>query len=714
MVAQRQPSDKDPAEGISISAEAELDELEFAEFDQEEIDIEKELADSPSPVLHPLCVEQTSLFFSEDGPLKNSEAHGGRPYEPRPQQAAMANAIAAAFEKSANLCVEAPTGVGKSFAYLVPAVYMALSTKYPVLITTETLNLQEQLVYKDLPLLTKLLKVELKFVLAKGRGNYICKRRLDLARGGHREEFLPAPGLVPDVERLADWADKTEDGTRYDIDFPVNSDLWLCVCSEASNCSGPSCKYFRSCFYFKARREWEKADIIVANHALFFVDLKIREIEQLETSPLPNYGAVVFDEAHTLEDSASAHLGLSLRSGAVRYFLNRLYNPATGKGLLLRAGESSMNLRATIARVQDAATEYFAQFYEAVSKRSDSVLRITAPGRFVDQLSPELGKVAKLLREYIAEQEDEDFKTELQSLHERCLAFQEEIACFTGMEWDEHVYWAEGKISPVTRSQILELDAAPLNVPALLKDILFSRKKSIILTSATLAVNGSLDYYFRRIGFTNGCGIVLDSPFDYSKQVTLYLPRAMPLPSDDLYYGAVCDEIMRFLKKTNGHAFVLFTSYGMLKTCAEELKDEIRELGVKLLVHGGTLSRSSMLAEFKSSGVPSVIFGATSFWTGVDVPGEALSNVMITKLPFAVPSHPLIEARLERIRQEGGEPFRDYSIPDAVLKFRQGIGRLIRSKTDKGIIVVLDRRIIAKNYGRRFLDSIPACPIEYF
>ena len=245
----------------------------------------------------------------------------------------MANAIAAAFERGANLCVEAPTGVGKSFAYLVPAIHMALSTKHPVLITTETLNLQEQLVYKDLPLLTKLLGVDLKFVLAKGRGNYLCKRRLALARGGHREEFLPAPGLVPDVERLADWADKTEDGTRYDIHFPVNSDLWLCVCSAASNCTGPSCRFFRTGFYFKARREWEKADIIVANHALFFVDLKIREIEQLESSPLPNYGAVVFDEAHTLEDSASAHLGLSLRSGAVRYFLNRLYNPATGKAV---------------------------------------------------------------------------------------------------------------------------------------------------------------------------------------------------------------------------------------------------------------------------------------------------------------------------------------------------------------------------------------------
>ena len=684
-----------------------LDSLDFAK-----VDVELQEADFAPPP--PECLEETDAFFSDDGPLKKLAEIGGRSYEPRPQQSVMANEIASAFEKGRNLCVEAPTGVGKSFAYLIPAIYAALSMKKPVLITTETLNLQEQLVYKDLPLLAKLLNLDLKFVLAKGRGNYVCKRRLLLARGGHRDDYLPSGDMLSAVERLADWADKTEDGSKYDIDFPVDNELWACVCSEAANCSGPSCKFFRNCFYWKARRSWEDADIVVANHALFFIDLKIRALEQQEASPLPNYGAVVFDEAHTLEDSAASHLGLSLRSGALRYFLNRLYNPATGKGLLLRAGEASLQLRATIAKVQDAATEYFLQFQEAVRDRKDSVLRIVKPGRFSDNLSAQLGEVAKMLREYIAEQTDADFRTELQSMHERCLCFQEEIAGFTEMAWNEHVYWAEGKLSSVSRTQMIELDAAPLNVAALLHNILFNGKKSVILTSATLAVNGSLDYFFNRVGFGNGEGIVLDSPFDYAKQVKLYLPRSMPMPTDEEYYGAVCDEIIRFLKFTNGRAFVLFTSYGMLRTCAEELKDEIRDLGLNLLVHGGELSRSAMLEQFKTSSVPSVLFGAASFWTGVDVPGDALSNVMITKLPFAVPSHPLIEARLERIRLSGGEPFRDYSIPDAVLKFRQGVGRLIRSKTDTGIVVVLDRRIVTKSYGSRFLDSIPPCPVEYF
>ncbi len=700
-----------PEKGEKTDAEEKNAAADALDFARVEVELHAEEEFRPS---RPDCLEETAAFFAEDGPLKHAGDFGGHPYEPRPQQAVMANEIAAALESGRNLCIEAPTGVGKSFAYLIPAIYAALSMKKPVLVTTETLNLQEQLVYKDLPLLARLLNLKLKFVLAKGRGNYICKRRLLLARGGHRDEFLPSRDMLTEVERLADWADRTGDGSRYDIDFLLDNELWSCVCSEASNCSGPACKHFRSCFYWKARREWETADIVVANHALFFVDLKIRALEALETSPLPNYGAVVFDEAHTLEDSAAQHLGFSLRSGALRHFLNRLYNPATGKGLLLRPGESSLQLRSIIAKVQEAATEYFEQFLEAVTRRSDSVLRIVSPGKFTDQLSAQLGNVAKLLRDYIAEQEDADFRTELQSLHERCLAFQEEIAGFTEMAWEEHVYWAEGRAPTPARGAMVELDAAPLNVAALLHNILFNGKKSVILTSATLAVNGTLDYFFKRVGFANGSGMVLDSPFDYAKQVKLYLPRTMPLPGEENYYGAVCDEILRFLKFTNGHAFVLFTSYGMLRTCAEELQDEIRDLGLKLLVHGGELSRTALLQEFKESDVPSVLFGATSFWTGVDVPGEALSNVMITKLPFAVPSHPLTEARLERIRLEGGEPFRDYSIPDAVLKFRQGVGRLIRSKTDQGIIVVLDRRIVTKAYGARFLDSIPPCPVEYF
>ena len=661
---------------------------------------------------------RTKEFFSEDTPLKRAEEAGGRPYERRIQQEQMAFAVAEAMERGRNLCVEAPTGVGKSFAYLVPAIYHSLSMHKSVLITTETIHLQEQLVNRDLPFLRKLLGLDFTFVIAKGRANYLCKRRLDLLRGTGGGDFLPMQTAAPELERLADWARETEDGSRSAIPFRVDPQLWPCVCSEASTCRGQKCSYFHTCFYWKARKLWDKADLVVTNHALFFTDLKIREIEHEESCPLPPYCAVVFDEAHTMEDNAAEHLGLHVNSYSVRYLLNRLFNPTNGRGLLSRPGTASMALRGMIGRVHESAESFFAQFEESLSKQADECLRIQRPGLYQDPLSPHFSELESMLKEYLGDDEEEnnDRKTELSAQLERCTACRNEIEQFIAMSLPEQVYWAEsrgGSPRQGTSMGNVELSSAPLNVAEILNRILFSKEIPVILTSATLAVRGTLDYFVRRIGFSGGDGMILDSPFDYRKQVKLYLTRTMPLPSERNFNDAASDNIRDFVMRTRGRAFVLFTSYGMLKYCAERLYRFFLASGIRLLIQGDSLSRSAMLDEFKK-GNHSVIFGATSFWTGVDVPGEALSNVIITKLPFSVPSHPLIAARCERIQQEGGNPFRDYSIPDAVLKFRQGIGRLIRSKTDTGIIVVLDPRVLSKQYGRQFLESIPSCPVEYF
>ncbi|MBO5724087.1 MAG: DEAD/DEAH box helicase family protein [Lentisphaeria bacterium] len=661
------------------------------------------------------CLKETQRFFaSEDSPLKEASEHGGRVYEYRPQQAKMACAVAEAFEKSRHLCVEAPTGVGKSFAYLIPAIYQAVSMHRPVVVTTETINLQEQLIRKDLVLLRKLMKINFSFALAAGRANYLCKRRLTLASGEFQEELLPSEDMESELEKLVRWSEESASGFFTDLPFKVERTLWACVCSETASCSGAECRFFHNCFYWKARREWDKADVLVTNHALFFTDLKMRALEEMDNTLLPAYCAVIFDEAHTLEDNGAKHLGLHLTSGNIRYFLNRLYNPRTGRGLLMKPGESSLAIRALIAKLHDLSYAFFDQFSEKLEKLNDKCFRIRKSGQFEDFLSPAFSELERKIHSYLEEQENAEFKTELTSQLDRCMAIREGLGSFIAMkDMDNTVYWVEGRELPQNGGTFVELYSAPLNVAELLSGILFDSDFPVILTSATLAVNANLDFYMKRTGYHGGETLILDSPFHYEKQVRLYLARTMPFPSEQGYNDACCAAIGDFLELTDGHAFVLFTSYGMLRYCADQLKEFLSRKGYELFVHGETLSRSSMLEEFKAS-EKGVIFGTSSFWTGVDVPGDALKNVMITKLPFAVPNHPLTEGRCERIEAEHGRPFDDYSIPNAVLMFRQGIGRLIRSTTDEGIIVVLDPRIVTKYYGKNFLRSIPACPVEYF
>ncbi len=637
-------------------------------------------------------------FFAPGGPLKLAAEHGGRPYEFRPQQLEMAAAIAEALAKGDNLCVEAPTGVGKSFAYLVPLIYRSKLAGRPALVSTETINLQEQLIAKDIPLLRKLTGIEFRAALAKGRRNYLCRRRFSLLTGDQRDALLPAPALALDVDRLGRWVERTADGERDSIDFQVDPATWNLACCDGVSCMGPKCQFYRSCFYYRAREEWETADIVVANHALFFTDLGMRTASGSAGSLLPNYGAVLLDEAHTLENNAAEYLGLHLSRIGLIATLNRLYSHENSRGLLMRRG-APPDLRGLVADARDEAYGFFSPYENLLRDRNETALEIRDNTGFPDRLSPKLGELHSRLAAYLEEEEDASFRTEVEAQLTRFREFINGIEEFTRRTLPDAVYYAEEERGSVN------LHAAPLNVAELLNEVLFNQDFPVILCSATLTVRRSFDYFTRRTGFSNGPTLLLDSPFG-PDQAKLYVPRRMPDPKDEAYLPALAEEIPRFVELTDGKAFILFTSYQNLRYCAESLRSLFHQKGWTMLVQGENLNRTSLLREFKSD-VNSVLFGTDSFWTGVDVPGEALSNVILTKLPFAVPSHPVTAARMARIEAEGKSSFSEYSLPEAVLKFRQGVGRLIRSRTDRGIVVVLDRRLVGKNYGKLFLDSIP-------
>lgn len=678
--------------------------FESMPFEGDEIDLEQEAEMEKLRGLE--IVSSTANFFEADGPLKESAQYGGRPYEHRPQQADMAVKIAETIIGKHNLCVEAPTGIGKSFAYLIPLIYYSKISAKPTIVSTETINLQEQLIRKDIPLLQKITGIEFKASLAKGRSNYLCLRRLAMATGSHRDEYLPLASLALEMDRINKWAEGSNDGDRDSIDFRVDPVSWTYVCCEAGNCLGPKCKSFRSCYYWQARREWEDSDIVVANHAMFFTDLKIKYLEGLEQTLLPEYSAVIIDEAHTLENNAAEYLGLRINGGGVISFLNRLFNADNAKGLLLRGGEEAFQLREIVADLKEDVVRFFSQFEQYLLEHNDSISRLREPGIFPNQLSDKLLALEETLRDYIKIQEDKDYRAELESQVVKCDAYASGIADFINMSFADSVYWIEDTRSGIT------IQAAPLNITDVLQETLFKTPFPVILASATLTVNKKFDYYRSRVGFMNGPELRLDSPFN-PNQVRVYLPREMPEPNHKDYAAALVEQIPRFISITQGKAFVLFTSYQMLRYCADNLREFFESNGINLLIQGEELNRSAMLKEFKKD-IHSVIFGTDSFWTGVDVPGEALSHVIVTKFPFAVPTHPLVQARGERLEQEKRNSFMHYSLPEAVLKFRQGVGRLIRAKTDNGIITILDRRVTSKRYGRYFIDSLPDYPVKYF
>lgn len=664
-------------------------------------------------VKQPLFLSETSdAIFKAGGAMQ--EYLG---FEHRPEQEEMSRFCAQAFEADTPLVFEAGTGVGKSLAYLIPGIIAAKRTRRPLIVSTNTIALQQQILNKDLPLVKLLFTrdetlrefADFKTAFLVGRANYLCTTRLRRAIAEKTELFETKEAA--ELERIREWALTTETGLYEELNPPPMPEVWGWVNADSSSCTLKNCSD-GLCFYQKAKKKIAGADVVIVNHSLLFSLIASGAASEIGSKGvLFSNDMCVLDEAHLIHDVAAENFGLSISSRALNRELKRIYDPRKKRGLIMRGGLAREIEKDVVADAIRESEEFFASVRQKYLTKRDTV-SLSSPEWIENTLDKPLEILAQTLASLASRAQSEQAASEIKDYQRRIIAARNALQDAVFLSSRDHVYWVEKSSS----SENVSIQSAPIDVAPILREVLFERETSVILTSATLATSkGNLDSFIEKTGAEAAEKFVANSPFDYKKNMRVMLCNDAPEPDKDSK-KLDCENIAKIIERlcagVEGGTLVLFTGYYEMNKTADFLYESNILKDRRILVQK-QMPRAELISRFKEHG-NAVLLGTDSFWTGIDVPGKALSQVIITRLPFANPSHPLVEARNNKILSEGGKPFIQLSIPEAIIKFRQGVGRLIRSKTDKGIISLLDSRLVSKPYGRNFMAALPPAPVLRF
>ncbi len=676
-------------------------------------------------------------------------------YEHRDEQLKMLENVSSAFNDDLISLIEAGTGTGKTLAYLLPSVFWSLKNGERVVLSTNTINLQEQLSLKDIPLVHESLSGEFKHSLVKGMGNYLCLLRAETISDGILE--FSEDDEIDILKDILEWSNLTQDGSLSDLNFTPPENIWDKVSAESESCLHVKCPYYSKCFFYKARREVASSQIIVANHHLVFSDLAIKRAnEESEAGILPPFKRIVFDEAHHIVDAATSHFGMRATKYGISRTLRRLKRKGSGgevKGLIFYSASVTTNLKryfkkgilsralrrieVTLSPQIDALDDYITSAFDELyyfllplSEQKEGVkneinMRITKDilgldgwggieskfsilGKKLKDLLDEIISFMDVISDHESETDFAKIIVEFRGIGNKINYYAEVISNFLNSEEDGYVRWVEGRMGK--GGVLAGIGLSPLDISLYLKERLYSSSKTIVMTSATMAVGGGFDFLKKGLGLMENERLeehILPSSFNYKEQTLLMIPTDLPEPIESDYSTRISPVILDAIKISDGNALILFTSYSLLEATYSNIRQGLIKKGI-IPLKQGSLPRNRLLEKFREED-KTVLFATDSFWEGIDVPGEALRLVIITRLPFKVPTDPIIEARVEHMEHLGINSFLEYTVPVAVLKFKQGFGRLIRSRSDRGAVLVLDSRIVNKFYGKYFLDSLPEC-----